>query len=187
MSSLTARRWHQLWPMLLEVLLSAMTQTQQKKSPSAGVLAFVLSPLLGTRTTPVVPSAVVLLLPLAEFLSESKLCSTELARVQGQLYETEKNWNGDDMKKRRDTWKRLARDMEIKSHELRLAEEQVGESNATRVGDQVEQLKAKIQRLITGEQEAKQKQKAAADEIKKLQKDTEEFKNNKDGKIDELK
>ncbi|THU91966.1 condensin complex subunit SMC2 [Dendrothele bispora CBS 962.96] len=112
---------------------------------------------------------------------------TELARVQGQLYEAEKNWNGDDMKKRRDTWKRLARDMEIKSHELRLAEEQVGESNATRVGGQVEQLKAKIQRLITGEQEAKQKQKAAADEIKKLQKDMEEFKNNKDGKIDELK
>jgi len=51
----------------------------------------------------------------------------------------------------------------------------------------VEQLKAKIERLANSEQEAKKQQKAAAEEIKKLQKDMEEFKSNKDGKIDELK
>ncbi|KAK7466259.1 Structural maintenance of chromosomes protein 2 [Stygiomarasmius scandens] len=112
---------------------------------------------------------------------------TELAHAQGQLSEAERNWNGDDIRRRRDNWKRLAREMDIKSHELGLAEEQLGESNAARVGAQVEQLKAKLERLANSEQEAKKQQKAAAEEIKKLQKDMEEFKSNKDGKIDELK
>jgi len=58
---------------------------------------------------------------------------TELAHAQGQLSEAERNWNGDDIRRRRDNWKRLAREMDIKSHELGLAEEQVGESNAARV------------------------------------------------------
>ena len=36
-------------------------------------------------------------------------------------------------------------------------------------------------------QSAKEKQKAAKEECKKLEKDMDEFKNNKEGKIDELK
>jgi structural maintenance of chromosome 2 len=36
-------------------------------------------------------------------------------------------------------------------------------------------------------QTAKDKQKAANEECRKLEKDIDEFKNNKDGKIDELK
>ena len=55
------------------------------------------------------------------------------------------------------------------------------------LGAEVEALKQSITDLKTTVQTAKDKQKAAKDECKKLEKDMDEFKNNKDGKIDELK
>lgn len=55
------------------------------------------------------------------------------------------------------------------------------------LGAEVEALKKTIADLKTAVQTAKDKQKAAKDECKKLEKDMDEFKNNKDGKIEELK
>jgi len=51
----------------------------------------------------------------------------------------------------------------------------------------VEQTKAAIENLQQAFQGAKEKQKLAQEEVKKLERDMEEFKNNKEGKIDELK
>jgi structural maintenance of chromosome 2 len=55
------------------------------------------------------------------------------------------------------------------------------------IGAEVEALKKTIADLKTAVQTAKDKQKAAKEEIKKLEKDMDEFKNNKEGKINELK
>jgi structural maintenance of chromosome 2 len=55
------------------------------------------------------------------------------------------------------------------------------------IGAQVETLKTTIAELKAAVQNAKDKQKAAKAECEKLEKDMDEFKNNKDGKIDELK
>lgn len=55
------------------------------------------------------------------------------------------------------------------------------------MGAEVEGLKKTIADLETAVKSAKDKQKASTDECKKLEKDMDEFKNNKDGKIDELK
>ncbi|KAI0067407.1 condensin complex subunit SMC2 [Artomyces pyxidatus] len=90
-------------------------------------------------------------------------------------------------KDQREQWKLLARELEIKEHEMRLLEEQLGGSNATRIGAQVEELKKTIGELQAAVQSAKDKQKSARDEIKKLEKDMDEFKNNKEGKTEELK
>jgi structural maintenance of chromosome 2 len=51
----------------------------------------------------------------------------------------------------------------------------------------VEELKKTIADLQLAVQAARGKQKTAKEECKKLEKDIAEFKNNKDGKIDELK
>ncbi|KAF9530835.1 condensin complex subunit SMC2 [Crepidotus variabilis] len=88
---------------------------------------------------------------------------------------------------RRGTWRNLSRDLEIKQHELKLLQEQVGGSNASLTATQLEQARANIQQLQDAIQEAVSKQKEARDEVKKLERDMEEFKNNKDGKTDELK
>ncbi len=53
--------------------------------------------------------------------------------------------------------------------------------------DDIKSLSQSIEALQKNLRDAKEKQKAAEQECKKLQRDMDEFKNNKDGKIDELK
>jgi predicted nucleic acid-binding Zn-ribbon protein len=53
--------------------------------------------------------------------------------------------------------------------------------------NEVEKVKSTIESLREALQNAKQKQKEAQEECKKLERDMDEFKNNKDGKIEELK
>lgn len=104
---------------------------------------------------------------------------------------------------RREGWRGLKRDLELKEHEMKLLEEQVGGSNATlvylfrsifvkhssywQIGEQLEATKKTIENLTEAVQTAKDKQKAAKEECTKLEKDMREFKDNKEGKIDELK
>jgi len=115
---------------------------------------------------------------------------------------------GEQKKQGREGWRKMKTELEMKEHEGKLMEEQVGGSNAARVGNfrvsfffgallkavfrrqigtQVEELKKTITDLQLAVQAAKDKQKMAKEECKKLEKDMAEFKNNKEGKTDELK
>ncbi|KAJ8474142.1 hypothetical protein ONZ51_g7411 [Trametes cubensis] len=87
----------------------------------------------------------------------------------------------------RNHWFNLSRELTIKEHELNLLQEQLNGSNAARIGQDVEQAKKTIADLRAAIDAAKEKQKTAREEIKKLEKDMDDFKNNKEGKIDELK
>ncbi|KAG6919710.1 hypothetical protein DXG01_002656 [Tephrocybe rancida] len=90
-------------------------------------------------------------------------------------------------RKARDEWKQLSRELEMKEHEAKLMEQQVEGSNAARIGTQVEALKQTIADLKLAVQAAKDKVSAAQVECKKLERDMAEFKNNKEGKTEELK
>ncbi|KAL1747405.1 RecF/RecN/SMC [Schizophyllum fasciatum] len=87
----------------------------------------------------------------------------------------------------REQWAALARQLDMKRHELQLAEAQMKGSNAAQIGQQIEDLKKEIEELKAAIQDAKQRQKEAAAEVEKFKRDEEEYKNNKDGKIDELR
>ncbi|KAL5522254.1 SMC2 [Sanghuangporus sanghuang] len=87
----------------------------------------------------------------------------------------------------REQWKRLAGELELKQHEMTLLEEQVEGSNAARVGTEIEALKKTIADLEEAVQSARTHQAEAKAECSKLEKDMDEFKNNKEGKINELK
>ncbi|KAG8880639.1 Structural maintenance of chromosomes protein 2 [Tulasnella sp. 331] len=90
-------------------------------------------------------------------------------------------------KAKRETWKRLVRELEIKEHEVSLLEQQVGGSNAAKIGAEVETLRKSITELKQTIQNAKARQKDASAECRKLEKDMNDFKDNKDSKLKELK
>ncbi|KIJ53254.1 hypothetical protein M422DRAFT_222637 [Sphaerobolus stellatus SS14] len=87
----------------------------------------------------------------------------------------------------REKWRSLARELEIKEHQVKLMDEQVGGSNAARIGDEVAALRNTIDELHEAIASHKQKQVDAKAECKTLEKDMDDFKNNKEGKITELK
>ncbi|KAF5390114.1 hypothetical protein D9757_003825 [Collybiopsis confluens] len=111
----------------------------------------------------------------------------KLTKSQAELDQWEKSFNGDATRRKRESWKAMRKEVEITEHELKLGEEQNGESNAERLRAQMDTLKKNIADLTTAIQEARKKQADNDAECKKLQKDMNEFKNNKDGKIEELK
>ncbi|KAF7325946.1 Structural maintenance of chromosomes protein [Mycena kentingensis (nom. inval.)] len=89
--------------------------------------------------------------------------------------------------KARDEWRARVKELDMKEHELRLSQAQVEGSNAAQLGAQVEKLKQTIVDLQAAIATAQEKNAASKAEIAKLERDMDEFKNNKDGKIDELK
>ncbi|RPD56886.1 condensin complex subunit SMC2 [Lentinus tigrinus ALCF2SS1-7] len=87
----------------------------------------------------------------------------------------------------RDKWRSASRELSVKEHELKLLQEQVNGSNASRIGADVDEARKAIAELKEAMDSAKEKQKTANADVKRLEKDMNEFKNNKEGKIDELK
>ncbi|PFH49539.1 hypothetical protein AMATHDRAFT_147478 [Amanita thiersii Skay4041] len=135
----------------------------------------------GTLSGGSAPSGSRVLIQVQEMLeAESRLNE---ARKRLEVLEGEEERS----RKPREEWRALTRDLEMKEHELKLLEEQVEGSNAARIGTQVEELKKSIGDMRSAIQASKDKQKAANDECKKLERDMAEFKNNKEGKIEELK
>lgn len=80
----------------------------------------------------------------------------------------------------------IQQDLDLKSHEIKLAEEQIGSNSSSSIIQEVENMKTEVEELkenITG---AKKRQAEASTDVKKIEKDMKDFDDNKDGKLIEL-
>ncbi|WVQ94975.1 hypothetical protein IAU59_002067 [Kwoniella sp. CBS 9459] len=86
-----------------------------------------------------------------------------------------------------DQFKKDKRELDLKEHEVRLLEEQVNGSNATKIIAEVEAARKTVTDLKEVMVQAKEKQKAAQADCKRLEKEMADFKNNRDSKLNEIK
>ncbi|KAG0008486.1 Structural maintenance of chromosomes protein 2 [Entomortierella chlamydospora] len=80
----------------------------------------------------------------------------------------------------------LKQKLELKTHELRLCEQQISASEHVQLIEQVERLEKEIEILKTGIQEGNVKKSEAVKRCQEIEKEMNDFKKNKDGKLQEL-
>lgn len=135
-------------------------------------------------------------------LQELQGLETELAARQTELQAIEKRWQGlqagiNKMKQARSAY-------DIQLHEVRELEARVSDSNSSRVSltrllfrathrsnwqivAEVEAIKQKIAEITQNSAEAKTKENQLKADCKRIEKEIDEFKNNRDSKLKELK
>ena len=89
-------------------------------------------------------------------------------------------------KKKLDQARKIKQDLDLKSHEIKLTEEQIGGNSSSSIIQEVENMKASIVQLKADLSDAKIRQDEASKDIKRIEKDMKEFNSNKDGKLVEL-
>ncbi|KAL4818944.1 RecF/RecN/SMC [Aspergillus spinulosporus] len=102
-------------------------------------------------------------------------------RVLAALEETMKK-----EKKKLDAVRSIKQDLDLKNHEIKLTEEQIGGNSSSSIIQAVEEMKANIEQLKQNISDAKVRQSEASKDIKRIEKDMNEFNNNKDSKLEEL-
>lgn len=102
----------------------------------------------------------------------------ELDQIQRQLAEA---------KGAIDSFRKAKRQLDLKEHQVSLLEQQTQGSNAAKIMAEVEAAKTELAQLKEVIVATKQKQKQAADECKRLEKEMADFNNNKDSKLKEIK
>ena len=102
--------------------------------------------------------------------SELEAINTGLAKSQGKMQESGK----------------LQQQLELKQHEIKLTEEQINNNSNSRIVNEVEEMKSGIVELKEAIILAKTNQDQAKADIKTIEKDMSEFKNNKNGKLSAL-
>ncbi|KAK4237297.1 SMC2-like protein [Achaetomium macrosporum] len=89
-------------------------------------------------------------------------------------------------KSKLDQAKKLKQELDLKMHEVKLAEEQISGNSSSSIIQEVEKMKETIAQLKQSVVEAKQRQAEANADIKRIEKDMKDFDNNKDAKLIEL-
>lgn len=102
----------------------------------------------------------------------------ELDQIQRQLAEA---------KGAIDSFRKAKRQLDLKEHQVSLLEQQTQGSNAAKIMAEVEAAKTELAQLKEVIVATKQKQKQAADECKRLEKEMADFNDNKDSKLKEIK
>lgn len=89
-------------------------------------------------------------------------------------------------KSKLDQARRIKQDLDLKSHEIKLAEEQIGGNSSSSIIQEVAKMKSTITELKESISESKVRQAKATADIKSIEKDMNDFDNNKDAKLTEL-
>lgn len=89
-------------------------------------------------------------------------------------------------KKQLDFARKTKQELDLKSHEIKLAEEQIGGNASSSIIQAIEEVKASIIKLKEDTADAKARQAEALKDIKRIEKDVKDFNSNKDGKLTEL-
>ncbi|KAK4450073.1 SMC2-like protein [Podospora aff. communis PSN243] len=89
-------------------------------------------------------------------------------------------------KSKLDQAKKIKQELDLKTHEIKLAEEQISGNSSSSIIQEVENMKETIAQLKESSAEAKKRQAEANADIKRIEKDMKDFDNNKDGKLVEL-
>ncbi|EAQ88082.1 conserved hypothetical protein [Chaetomium globosum CBS 148.51] len=89
-------------------------------------------------------------------------------------------------KSRLDQAKKIKQELDLKSHEIKLAEEQIGGNSSSSILQEVQKMKETIAQLKESVVEAKKRQAEASADVKRIEKDMKDFDNNKDAKLIEL-
>lgn len=105
-------------------------------------------------------------------------------------------------KKKLDAARKMKQELDLKTHEIKLTEEQISGNSSSSVGSAcviggtladmeqiiqaVEEMRANIAQLKQNMANAKARQEEASKEVKRIERDMSEFSNNKDSKLAEL-
>ncbi|KIX02639.1 uncharacterized protein Z518_08581 [Rhinocladiella mackenziei CBS 650.93] len=108
----------------------------------------------------------------------------ELRQNQAELQQLQ-----DTMKKEQSELaniKTVKQELDLKTHEIKLAEEQISGNSSSSIIRAIEEMKASIAQLKEDMSNAKTRQAEAAKDVKRIEKDMEDFSKNKDSKLQEL-
>ncbi|KAI9746181.1 MAG: Structural maintenance of chromosomes protein 2 [Claussenomyces sp. TS43310] len=82
--------------------------------------------------------------------------------------------------------RRIKQEFDLKIHEIKLAEQQIGSNSSSSIIQEVQSMKEAIVQLNADLVEARKRQDEAIEDVKRIEKDMADFNNNKDGKLVEL-
>ncbi|KAK1252742.1 hypothetical protein MKX08_003929 [Trichoderma sp. CBMAI-0020] len=89
-------------------------------------------------------------------------------------------------KSKLDQARHIQQTLDLKKHEIKLAEDQIGGNSSSSIIQEIENWKATIAELQESISDARTRQAEASADIKRIEKDMKDFDNNKDGKLVEL-
>ncbi len=89
-------------------------------------------------------------------------------------------------KKKLEHARKIKQELDLKSHEIKLMEEQIIGNSSSSIIQEVENMKHSVVQLKSNLAEAKRRQEEAVKDVKRIEKDMKDFNNNKDGKLLEL-
>lgn len=108
----------------------------------------------------------------------------ELEKHQSELRELQETMRNEQAKLA--NIKTVKQELDLKTHEIKLAEEQISGNSSSSIIQAIEEMKASIAQLKQDMSTAKTRQEEAAKDVKRIERDMEDFSKNKDSKLKEL-